>query len=51
MSSERNGQIPMSLSNVMMIRTKVKPDKIADVEAGARTIFDALEQGPPAGIR
>jgi hypothetical protein len=41
----------MSLSNVMMIRAKVKPDKVADVEAGARTIFGALEQGPPAGIR
>jgi hypothetical protein len=41
----------MSLSNVMLFRARVKPDKVAAVEAGARTIFSALEAGPPIGIR
>lgn len=35
--------------SVMMIRAKVKAERVAAVEAAARTVFSALEQDPPVG--
>lgn len=37
--------------SVMMLRTKVRPECAAEVEAGVKTLFAALEQERPAGIR
>ncbi|GHO68025.1 hypothetical protein KSC_069170 [Ktedonobacter sp. SOSP1-52] len=37
--------------NVLMIRAKVKPTQVPEVEAGIRRLFGALEQAQPEGIR
>jgi hypothetical protein len=36
---------------VMMVRATVKPESVADVEAAARTMFDAIEKAQPDGVR
>ena len=35
----------------MLVRSKVKPECVADVEAGAKKMFAALEQAQPQGVR
>jgi hypothetical protein len=37
--------------NVTMLRAKVKAERVADVEAAVRTMFSAIEQAQPKGIR
>ena len=34
-----------------MIRSRVKADKVADVEAAARTMFSEIERAQPSGVR
>jgi hypothetical protein len=41
----------MNLTSVTMIRATAKAESVAAVEAGARTVFAALEQDPPNGMR
>jgi hypothetical protein len=36
---------------VMMIRAKVKDDRVAEVEAAAKAMFDAIDQARPQGVR
>ena len=37
--------------SVTMIRAKVKAERVADVEAAATTMFSAIEQAQPEGVR
>lgn len=37
--------------NVMMVRSRVKVENIADVEAAVRTMFSAIEESQPQGVR
>jgi hypothetical protein len=37
--------------NVMMVRARVKAESVADVEAAARTMFSAIEEAQPQGVR
>ena len=37
--------------NVMMVRAKAKAESVADVEAAARTMFSAIEEAQPRGVR
>jgi quinol monooxygenase YgiN len=37
--------------SVTMIRAKVKPENIADIEASVKAMFAAIEQAKPQGIR
>jgi len=37
--------------SVMMLRTTVKPESAADAEAGVKTLFAALAEAKPEGIR
>jgi hypothetical protein len=37
--------------NVIMIRAKVKPENVKDVEAAANTMFSALHTLQPKGVR
>ncbi|HEY8600162.1 MAG TPA: antibiotic biosynthesis monooxygenase [Thermomicrobiales bacterium] len=37
--------------SVMMIRAKVQPEHVADLEAAARQLFAALHEAQPQGIR
>jgi hypothetical protein len=36
---------------VMMIRSRIKPDIAAEVEAAAEQMFAAIERAQPAGVR
>jgi hypothetical protein len=45
------GERPMTVNSVLMIRSRVKSGSVAAVEAATRTIFSALEQDPPDGMR
>ena len=36
---------------VMLIRSRVKPDSAAEVEAAAEQMFAAIERAQPAGVR
>src|SRR5262249_2773072 len=42
------GGAPMS---VMMFQAKVKAESVAELEAAARTVFSAVEQVQPKGMR
>jgi hypothetical protein len=44
----RERGFPMSL---MMIRSRIKPERRADVDAAARRWFSAIEQAQPRGVR
>ena len=35
----------------MMVRSKVKPECVSDVEAGVKKMFAAIEQAQPTGVR
>ena len=35
----------------MIVRARVKPECVADVQAGARKMFAALQQAQPEGVR
>ena len=35
----------------MIVRAKVKPECVADVQAGAKKMFDAIQQAQPEGVR
>jgi hypothetical protein len=37
--------------SVMMVRAEVKADSVADVEAAVTTMFSAIEQAQPKGVR
>src|SRR5262245_12220292 len=37
--------------NALMIRSKVKPESVAEVEAAAQTMFAAIEEARPQGVR
>src|SRR4051812_37753753 len=37
--------------SVMMVRAKVKPDRVADVEDAARTLFAAIDAARRDGVR
>jgi hypothetical protein len=37
--------------SVLMVRAKVKEDKVADVEAAAGKMFAAIEAAAPTGVR
>lgn len=37
--------------SVMMIRAKVKEERVADVEAAATAMFSAIERARPEGVR
>ncbi len=37
--------------NVTMIRAKVKPESVADLEASARAMFSAIEAQQPGGVK
>jgi hypothetical protein len=37
--------------SVMMVRSTVKAESVGDVEAAARTMFDAIEKAQPDGVR
>ncbi|OHV20505.1 hypothetical protein BBK14_27730 [Parafrankia soli] len=37
--------------SAMLLRTKVKPEKAAEVEAAVKSLFAALDQARPQGIR
>ena len=37
--------------NVMMIRSKVKPEHVAEVEQAVQGLFAAIERAKPKGIR
>jgi hypothetical protein len=40
--------MPMS---VMMVRAKVKADRVAEVEAAVQAMFSAIERAQPKGVR
>jgi hypothetical protein len=35
----------------MIVRSKVKPECVSDVEAGVKKMFAAIEQAQPTGVR
>jgi hypothetical protein len=37
--------------NAMMLRAKVRAESVGDVDAAAKTMFAAIEQAQPAGVR
>jgi hypothetical protein len=37
--------------NVLMARSKIKPENVADAEAAIEKVFAAIEQAQPAGVR
>jgi hypothetical protein len=37
--------------SVMMVRAKVKPESVADVEAAATSMFAAIDAAQPQGVR
>jgi hypothetical protein len=37
--------------SVLMVRSKIKAENVADVEEAARVMFAAIERAQPAGIR
>jgi hypothetical protein len=37
--------------HIMMIRAKVKNEHVADLEASAKTMFAAIEQHHPSGVK
>jgi hypothetical protein len=37
--------------NVLMVRSKVKEENVADVQAALEKVFQAIEQAQPAGVR
>jgi hypothetical protein len=37
--------------NVLMVRSKVKADRVADVEAAIEKVFSAIQREQPAGVR
>lgn len=37
--------------NVMMLRAKVKEESVADVESAVTTMFSAIREAEPAGVR
>jgi hypothetical protein len=37
--------------SLMMVRAKVRPESVDEVEAAARRMFAAIEEARPAGIR
>jgi hypothetical protein len=37
--------------SVMMIRTQVRPDRVADVEAAVQKTFAAIDAAQPQGVR
>jgi hypothetical protein len=37
--------------SVMMIRAKVKDESVGDAEAAVKTMFSAIEQAEPQGVR
>jgi hypothetical protein len=37
--------------NVMMIRAKVKPEHVSDIESAVKTMFAALEVHQPKGVK
>lgn len=37
--------------SVMMIRAKVKDENVAEVEAAAKTMFAAIDEAQPQGVR
>jgi hypothetical protein len=41
----------MSVKTVQMIRAKVKPEHVADVDSAVHDVFAALEANPPRGLR
>ncbi|HEX5120980.1 MAG TPA: hypothetical protein VFW65_37830 [Pseudonocardiaceae bacterium] len=41
----------MTIVSVLMLRTKVRPEKAAEAETGVRTLFTALDREQPKGIR
>ncbi|HEY2638315.1 MAG TPA: hypothetical protein VGI66_00325 [Streptosporangiaceae bacterium] len=36
---------------VLMARSKIKPENVADAEAAIEKVFSAIEQAQPAGVR
>jgi hypothetical protein len=37
--------------NIMMIRAKVKPEHVSDIESAAKTLFAAIEVHQPQGVK
>jgi hypothetical protein len=37
--------------NVLMVRSKIKAESVAEVEAAVERVFSAIEQAQPAGVR
>lgn len=37
--------------NVLMVRSKIKEENVADAQAAIENVFQAIEQAQPAGVR
>jgi hypothetical protein len=37
--------------NVLMVRSKIKEESVAEVEAAVEKVFSAIKQAQPAGVR
>jgi hypothetical protein len=37
--------------NVLMVRSKIKEENVADAQAATEKVFQAIEQAQPAGVR
>jgi hypothetical protein len=37
--------------NVLMVRSKIKKENVADAQAATEKVFQAIEQAQPAGVR
>jgi hypothetical protein len=37
--------------SMLMVRSKIKPDSVADIEAAVTKMFSAIEEAHPQGIR
>ena len=37
--------------NVLMVRSKIKEENVADAQAATERVFQAIEQAQPAGVR
>jgi hypothetical protein len=37
--------------NVLMVRSKIKEENVADAQAATQKVFQAIEQAQPAGVR
>lgn len=37
--------------NVLMVRSKIKEENVADAQAATENVFQAIEQAQPAGVR